>query len=61
MLVRNKNNRDLSSRGDSGGPVFYRDGAYGIVSGSRGGTDLVYMPINYIGDLGLRVLGDPRY
>lgn len=60
IVIHNKNNRNLSNNGDSGGPVFYRYTAYGIHSGSvsfrnRGTIDALYMPINYVGGLGLRV------
>lgn len=42
---------DLASRGDSGGPVFSSNSAYGIVHGSIGSNnidDLVYTTINYV-------------
>jgi len=48
---------DLGDHGDSGGPVFWGNKAYGVISGgdSSGGTvDLIYTAINFaIGDLGL--------
>lgn len=46
---------DLSSGGDSGGPWYSGNNAYGThVSGI--GDDSVYMPINYISILGVSVL-----
>lgn len=43
--------------GDSGGPVFVEDIAYGITSGRfTSDDDNVYMPINYISSLGVSVL-----
>ncbi|HJL89389.1 MAG TPA: hypothetical protein QF905_03550 [Acidimicrobiales bacterium] len=51
--------KDLSSLGDSGGPVFLVGAAWGIVSGATGANnvdDLIYMPINYVSNLGLTVL-----
>lgn len=47
--------RMATAGGDSGGPVFSSDVAYGIVSGAIG-RDVIYMPINYIQAFGLRVL-----
>lgn len=49
---------DLSGPGDSGGPWFVEDIAYGINSGSPGSdpNDALYMPINYISSLGVSVL-----
>lgn len=46
----------LSSPGDSGGPWFYGNNAYGVHSGGNGGEYSIYMPINYVGGLGLEVL-----
>jgi Trypsin len=53
--------RDLASSGDSGGPVFLGQSAYGIVSGARGvdgqPSDLIYVAINYPeSQLGVTVL-----
>lgn len=58
------NGADLSAGGDSGGPWFVENLAYGIHHGGyNGGTydgDSVYMPINYISSLGVSVLtSDP--
>ncbi|MEM9597097.1 MAG: PKD domain-containing protein [Acidobacteriota bacterium] len=49
---------NLSDPGDSGGPWFVEDRAYGIHSGQPGGdaNDALYMPINYISSLGVSVL-----
>lgn len=60
IVVHNKYNRDLSAGGDSGGPWFYLNTAYGIHTAGvpfrdKGRIDAVYMPINYVNDLGLRV------
>lgn len=46
---------NLSEGGDSGGPWFVEDYAYGIHSGG-GGNDAIYMAINYISSLGVSVL-----
>jgi len=53
--------RPMALGGDSGGPVFDKPGrnAVGIVIGERYGKDgpeMLYMPIEYISDLGLEVL-----
>lgn len=52
---------DLSKGGDSGGPWFYGDTAYGIHSGGGvEGTiyqnDSIYMPIDFVSGLGVSVL-----
>jgi len=46
----------LSAPGDSGGPWFLENVAYGINSGSYSDGDAIYMPINYIDRLGVSVL-----
>lgn len=46
----------LSAPGDSGGPWFLENIAYGINSGSYSDGDAIYMPINYIDRLGVEVL-----
>ena len=46
----------LSAPGDSGGPWFLEDIAYGINSGAFSDGDAIYMPINYIDRLGVSVL-----
>lgn len=46
---------NLSSGGDSGGPWFSGNTAYGIMRGSLG-DDATYMAINYVSYLGLTVL-----
>lgn len=52
---------DLSSGGDSGGPWFLSNTAYGTHSGSPGddANDAIYMAINYISSLGVSVLTAP--
>ena len=47
-----------SENGDSGGPWFVDGTAYGIHSGSPGSTslDAIYTPVNYLADIGVRVL-----
>ena len=52
-------NLDLSSPGDSGGPVYYFNEAWGIVEGSWAacGCALIYTAINYVETgVGVRVL-----
>lgn len=46
----------LSAPGDSGGPWFLENIAYGINSGAFSDGDAIYMPINYIDRLGVSVL-----
>ncbi len=47
----------LSQPGDSGGPWFSGNTAYGVHSGGDGAGNLaIYMPIDYISSLGLTVL-----
>lgn len=46
---------DLSEQGDSGGPWFSGNTAYGIMKGQNG-NDAYYMAIDYISILGLSVL-----
>jgi len=51
--------KDLSSPGDSGGPVYYSSQAWGIHSGAVGSGsihDMIYMAVNYVSNLGLTVL-----
>ena len=53
----NPGNVPLSQPGDSGGPWFSGNTAYGVHSGGDGsGTLAIYMPIDYISSLGLTVL-----
>lgn len=49
---------DLSLPGDSGGPWFVENAAYGTHVGAPAGdaNDSVYMAVNYIADLGVSVL-----
>ncbi len=63
-FIRVDNNQgyaDLSSPGDSGGPWFLVDTAYGTHSGEPGADagDSIYMAINYISSLGVSVLTAP--
>jgi streptogrisin C len=46
----------LSAPGDSGGPWFLENIAYGINSGAYSDGDAIYMPINYLDRLGISVL-----
>lgn len=46
----------MGLQGDSGGPVYYNNIAYGIIHAGSGGNDVVYVPINYVGGLGVFVL-----
>lgn len=52
---------DLSSGGDSGGPWFLTNTAYGTHSGSPGAdpNDAIYMAINYVSGLGVSVMTSP--
>jgi len=47
---------DLSQGGDSGGPWFYGDTAFGVHVGEVNINDAYYMAINYLNDYGLTVL-----
>ncbi len=58
IRVHNNNNNNLSEAGDSGGPWFNGNTAYGIHSGGIG-NDAIYMPINYVSSLGISVLTSP--
>jgi PKD repeat protein len=46
----------LSAPGDSGGPWFVENIAYGINSGAYSDGDAIYMPINYMDRVGVAVL-----
>jgi hypothetical protein len=52
---------DLSSSGDSGGPWFLVNTAYGTHVGSPGDdpNDAIYMAVNYVGGLGVSVMTSP--
>lgn len=52
---------DLSSGGDSGGPWFLVNTAYGTHSGAPGAdpNDAIYMAVNYVGGLGVSVMTAP--
>jgi hypothetical protein len=64
IRVHNAQNQVMTDNGDSGGPVFGTNAAYGIVHG-RGGpstpqkNDLFYMPIERFAILGLEVIKEP--
>ncbi len=61
IRVHNVNGQVMTEGGDSGGPVFGSDTAYGLVHG-RGGSgtathdDMYFMPIENISSLGISVL-----
>lgn len=64
IRVHNAQNKVMTEQGDSGGPVYGTNAAYGIVHG-RGGTgtptrnDLYFMPIERLAGLGLSVVTEP--
>lgn len=53
--VHSTSSLPMTQDGDSGGPVFFLNTAYGIVSGGSQG-DLIYMPIEYMSSLGISLL-----
>lgn len=57
IRVHNYDNVDLSQGGDSGGPWYSGQAAWGIHSGHPGSDDYdaLYMAINYISSLGVSV------
>lgn len=60
IVIHNKYNRDLSGFGDSSGPMFNRNTAYGIHSGqvaygNHGSINAAYMPINFVTHLDLKI------
>lgn len=58
VIVDNPYGQNLSSAGDSGGPWFSGNTAYGIHTGGTG--DIAwYMPINFIEILGVTVMTSP--
>jgi streptogrisin C len=61
IRVDNTEGTDLCESGDSGGPWFLADTAYGTHSGCPGAdeNDAVYMAINYVSSLGVSVLTSP--
>jgi hypothetical protein len=64
IRVHNAQNNVMNESGDSGGPVFGTNAAYGIVHGrGAAGTatrnDLYYMPIERLAILGLSVVTEP--
>ncbi|HRC84383.1 MAG TPA: S1 family peptidase [Thermoanaerobaculia bacterium] len=57
FICVNPGNVPLSQPGDSGGPWFSGNTAYGVHSGGNGsGTLAIYMAIDYLSNLGLTVL-----
>ena len=64
IQVHDLNNDVMSEFGDSGGPVFRNNSAYGVIHG-RGDTgtpyvnDMFYMPIERLSSLGVSVLTEP--
>lgn len=52
ILVNNAN----TSQGDSGGPVFFNNTAYGTTVATSNGTDFIYMAIDYFDALGIAIL-----
>jgi hypothetical protein len=61
IRVHESSNGNLSEGGDSGGPWFLVNTAYGTHSGSPGANpnDALYMAINYVSSLGVSVLTAP--
>lgn len=59
----NVNYPDLSDNGDSGGPWFLTNTAYGIHHGSPGDdpNDAIYMAVNYVDGLGVTVVLNPVF
>ncbi|MCD9098059.1 S1 family peptidase [Luteimonas fraxinea] len=64
IRVRNASNLAMSIAGDSGGPVFGSNTAYGLIHG-RGATgtafvnDMFFMPIERFSGLGISVVTTP--
>ena len=51
FMLAKKQGVDMASSGDSGGPIFSSNGAWGIVSGSFGSNNIdqvIYVAINYV-------------
>lgn len=62
VRVHHPSNSDLSQGGDSGGPWFLSNSAYGVHTASAdavNSNDAVYQPIDYISVLSLTVLTAP--
>jgi hypothetical protein len=55
ILGHSPDGDDLSSPGDSGGPVYYQDQAVGIISGTVFATDVIFMAQNYMSALDISV------
>jgi hypothetical protein len=47
IVASNDDGHDLSSPGDSGGPVYTGDTALGIISGERFDNQVIYMAQNF--------------
>lgn len=58
IRVHNTNNTVLAESGDSGGPCFLGDRPYGTITNRYLPYDVVYMPIDYVADLGVDVYVD---
>ena len=62
--VHNSNNEEMTIGGDSGGPVFSNNAAYGVIHGrpkknKPDHNDLLFMPIERLSILGVSVLTEP--
>lgn len=62
--VHNANNEEMNVKGDSGGPVFGNNAAYGVIHGrpkknKPDHNDLLFMPIERFSILGVSVLTEP--
>jgi hypothetical protein len=55
-VVPNPNAGDMADTGDSGGPVFHDNPAkaYGTIT-CQGGVDMVFMPQNFLPNIGVEV------
>lgn len=59
IRVRRNGGGTMSWAGDSGGPVFFNNAAWGFVSGRAdyaGGQDLLFMPQQFVDGLGVQVM-----
>lgn len=60
IVLHASDNANLVDPGDSGGPVFNGNTAYGIISAYANYNDAVYMAINYVpSGIGVNVLTSP--
>jgi hypothetical protein len=48
FIVVHRDGVDLCSQGDSGGPWFFNNTAYGIMSGEHNTTDAIYMAEDFL-------------